>query len=182
LNDTDVVIRDEIGTVRADIVAAAASDANGATVPVTLRLEPENDLTEIVHYLPGDPLSGGESFAYPITAGESFTTGAVSVSALLPPGSLAAAERAIIEANPPAVIPPFEPKVTPAPGCRVPKLAGLSRRAAATKLRIAHCTLGKVRLGTGATVGKGKVVKQFHPAGTELAAGAPVAVKLGVGR
>jgi hypothetical protein len=181
-NDTDVAIRDGIGTVRADIVAVPARDANGAAVPVTLRIDPENVLTELVHYLPGDPLSGGASFAYPITAGESFTTGAVSVSALLPPGSLAAAARAIIEANQPAAIPPFEPNFTPAPGCRVPKLAGLSRRAAVAKLRAAHCTVGKVHLAAGATAGKGKVVKQFHPAGTELAAGAPVAVKLGVGR
>jgi hypothetical protein len=181
-NDTEVAIRNEIGAGRTAIVVGPAHDANGAVVPVTLRVDPENVLTEVVHYLPGDPLSGGASFAYPITAGESFTTGAVSVSALLPPGALAAAERAIIEANPAAVIPPFEPNVTPAPGCLVPKLAGLRRRAAVTKLRAAHCALGKVHLAAGATAGKGKVVKQFHPAGTELAAGAPVAVKLGVGR
>jgi hypothetical protein len=182
LNDSDVTIRDEIGTVRADIVVVPAHDANGGFVPVTLRVDPENVLTEVVHYLPGDPLSGGASFTYPVTAGESFTTGAVSVSDLLPPGTLAAVDRAGTEANPPAVISPFEPDVTPAPRCQVPKLAGLSRRAAVAKLRISHCTLGKVHLAAGATAGKGKVVKQFHAAGTELAAGAPVAVKLGVGR
>jgi hypothetical protein len=182
LNGTEVAIRDESGTPRADIVAVPAHDAYGSAVPVTLRVDPENDLTLVVHYLASDPVSGGGSFAYPITEGESFTTGAISVSDLLPPGALAAANRAIIEANPAAVIPPFEPNFTPAPGCRVPKLAGLSRRAAATKLRAAHCTLGAVHLAAGGTPDKGKVVKQFHSAGTELAAGAPVAVKLGVGR
>ncbi len=181
MNDSEVAIRDQIGTARADIVAGPARDADGAVVPVTLRIDPESVLTEVVHFLASDPLSGGNSFAYPITAGESFTTGAVSVSALLPPASLAAAERAVIDANPPAVIPPFEPNFTPAPDCRVPKLAGLNRRVAAAKLRAARCALGKVRLAHGATAGKGKVVKQFRPAGTELASGAPVAVNLGVG-
>jgi hypothetical protein len=178
-SDTEAAIQDEMGTAKTVIGVGSARDAHGAAVPVTLRVAPEDVLTEVVHYLASDPASGGNAFAYPITAGESFTTGAISVSALLPPGSFAAAERAVVEANPPAVIPPFEPKVTPAPGCRVPKLAGLSRRAAVMKLRAAHCALGAVHLAAGATVGKGKVVKQFHAAGTELAAGAPVAVKLG---
>jgi hypothetical protein len=178
VNETEVAIWDGMDSVEAVIVAAPARDADGAAVPVTLRVDPEDVLTEVVHHAPSDPASGGSSFAYPITAGESSTTGAVSVSAVLPPGSLAAATQTVIEANPPAVIPPFELNFTPRP-CRVPKLAGLSRHAAAAKLSAAHCTLGKVHLATGATAGKGKVVKQFQAAGTELAPGAPVAVKLG---
>jgi hypothetical protein len=181
-SDTEVAIQDEMGTPKTVIGVGSARDANGVAVPDTLRVDPENVLTEVVHYLASDPASGGNAFAYPITAGESFTTGAVSVSALLPPGTLAGAEQKIVEANPPAVIPPFEPDVTPAPGCRVPKLAGLSRRAAVSKLRAAHCKLGAVRVAAGATAAKSKVVKQFHAAGIELAAGAPVAVKLGVER
>ena len=41
--------------------------------------------------------------------------------------------------------------------------------------------MGSVRSTSrpGRRAGKGKVVKQFHAVGTELAAGAPVAVKLG---
>jgi hypothetical protein len=49
------------------------------------------------------------------------------------------------------------------------------------RLRAAHCAIGQVHLAAGATAGKGKVVKQFRAAGTDLAAGTPVAVKLGSG-
>jgi hypothetical protein len=41
------------------------------------------------------------------------------------------------------------------------------------------CGVGGVHLARGATRGKGKVVKQFRAAGTELTAGTPVAIKLG---
>jgi beta-lactam-binding protein with PASTA domain len=87
----------------------------------------------------------------------------------------AESERKIIEANPAATLEPL-----PIPTCKVPSLDGYSLRGAKNRLRAAHCGIGAVHLATGATLGKGKVVKQFHAAGTELAAGAPVAVKLGV--
>jgi beta-lactam-binding protein with PASTA domain len=61
----------------------------------------------------------------------------------------------------------------------VPSLHGLGLRSAKSSLRTANCAIGQVHLAKGATAGKGKVVKQFRAAGTELAAGAPVAVKLG---
>ena len=72
-----------------------------------------------------------------------------------------------------------EPTIAPPPSCKVPALRGLSVKAAKARLRGAHCSLGKVQVPHGVTAGKGKVVKQFDAAGTELAAGAPVAVKLG---
>jgi PASTA domain len=61
----------------------------------------------------------------------------------------------------------------------VPTLRGYSLRGAMNRLRVAHCGIGAIHLAAGATAGKGTVVKQFHPAGTNLEAGAPVAVKLG---
>ena len=79
--------------------------------------------------------------------------------------------------EPPA---PLEPAPAAPIPCTVPALHGLSLHAAKARLRAAHCAIGQVRLAAGATAGKGKVVKQFRAAGTELAAGAPVAVKLGV--
>jgi hypothetical protein len=77
---------------------------------------------------------------------------------------------------------PSSPEAPPPPApilCTVPALRGLSLRAAKRRLRSAHCGIGQVHLAAGATAGAGKVVKQFRAAGTELAAGAPVAVKLG---
>jgi hypothetical protein len=176
LSGTEAAIEDGMGVAKTIVGVVPARDATGASVPVTLRVDPEDVVTEIVHHQASDPLSAGASFAYPITAGESFTTGAVSVSALLPPGSRAAAERAIVEANPPA-----SPEPPPTPTCKVPSLRGYSLRGAKNRLRAAHCGIGAVHLARGATAGKGKVVKQFRAAGTELAAGAPVAVKLGAG-
>jgi hypothetical protein len=159
------------------IWAPMAHDLGGELVRTTFAVSEGDVLTLTVHHHEAE-------YDYPITVEAPWLLigEATIVTAPLPVGEIKANENRIIEANPPAVLPPFEPNFTPAPGCRVPKLAGLSRRAVVTKLRADHCTLGKVRLAAGATAGKGKVVKQFHPAGTELAAGAPVAVKLGVGR
>jgi hypothetical protein len=140
------------------IDASPARDSSGVRVPTTLKVTAPNIVTEIVHHQASDPASGGVSFAYPINAGEPFTTGTSTVTVVTPAPT---------------------PTPTPAPRCRVPLVVGLGRRAAATKLRAAHCTLGKVRRAHGATPSKGKVVKQFHAAGTELEPGAPVAIKLG---
>jgi hypothetical protein len=163
------------------ITAEQAHDADGATVPTTLELTGRDVITLIVHHREGNQAAAWAPFDYPVVGGSGWPGGFRTIVVPME-NPFAEAERKIIEANPPAVIPPFEPNFTPAPGCRVPKLTGLSRRAAVAKLRAAHCGVGAIHLAVGATAGKGKVVRQFHPAGTELAAGAPVAVKLGVGR
>jgi hypothetical protein len=152
--------------------AEAAHDAVGTTVPTTLRQTGREQVTLTVHYREGNPAAGGAPFVYPITAGTGWPGGfhTVTVEMNNPFGN---ANESVRETNPPA---PTEP--IPVPTCKVPSLRGYSLRAAKNLLRAAHCAIGAVRLAPGATAGKGKVVKQFHPAGLELAAGAPVAVKL----
>lgn len=67
----------------------------------------------------------------------------------------------------------LEQQVVPAPvtTCRVPKLRGLSRARAGKKLERAGCRVGRVR-------GRGRVVRQSRKAGTMLAAGARVGLRL----
>ena len=161
-----------------EITANEAHDADGATVPTTLELTGREVVTLTVHHREGNPAAAWAPFAYPIIGGPGWPGGFRTIVVPLEnPFAIAEAERKIIEANPPA---PTEP--LPVITCKVPTLRGYSLRGAKNRLRAAHCGIGAVRLAAGATAGKGKVVKQFHPAGTELAAGAPVAVKLGVGR
>jgi hypothetical protein len=141
-------------------------------VPTTLRQTGREQVTLTVHYREGNPAAGGAPFVYPITAGTGWPGGfqTVIVEMNNPFGN---ANESVRETNPPA---PTEP--IPAPSCKVPSLRGYSLRGAKNRLRAAHCGIGAVRIAAGATAGKGKVVKQFHPAGLELVAGAPVAVKL----
>jgi len=141
------------------IVAEAAHDADGATVPTTLSVSGPEIVTLTVHYRAGNPAAGGAPFVYPITGGFGWEGGFHTL---------------VVDID---NQPPEEP---PAPAfCTVPSLHALTLHAARSRLRVADCSLGQVRLARGATKGKGKVVRQFHPAGTDLAAGAPVGVKLG---
>jgi hypothetical protein len=169
------------GTEAFAIEVEKAHDAVGASVPTTLEKTGEDVITVTVHHRAGNPSDGGAPFDYPITAGEGWEGGpfqTVIVQGPLDGAELRAMrERELIEASPPAPTKPL-PVIT----CKVPALRGYSLRAAKNRLRAAHCAVGAVRLAAGATLGKGKVVKQFHSAGTELAAGAPVAVKLGRSR
>ena len=158
------------------IIAEEAHDAVGTTVPTTVKLTARDVVTLTVHHREGNPAAAGASFVYPISGGGGWTGGFTTVVVPME-NPFAELERKIIEANPPATLEPL-PEIT----CEVPTLRGYSLRGAKNRLRAAHCGFGAVHLAVGATLGKGKVVKQFHPAGTELAAGAPVAVKLGVGR
>ncbi len=155
------------------IKATEAHDANGATVPTTLELTAGDVVTLTVHHREGNPGAAGAPFDYPIVDGAGWPGGFQTVTVPLEI-SIAESERKIIEANPAATLGPL-----PVIACKVPTLRGYSLRGAKNRLRAAHCGIGAVHLATGATIGKGKVVKQFHGAGTELAAGAPVAVKLG---
>lgn len=158
--------------------AEPAHAADGANVPTTLELTSRDVVTLVVHHREG-------SYAYPVTAGEGWPGGWREVTIIMgPPDEKEIAEglqreaeeakRRVEEANPPAAISP-RPSIT----CEVPALRGLPLKAVKARLRAAHCSLGEVRLATGATAGTGKVVKQFRASGTELAIGAPVAVKLG---
>jgi PASTA domain len=152
------------------IEAVKASAADGAKVPTTLEQTGRDVVTLVVHHRAGNPAAGGAPFDYPIIQGEGweggFFTGIVQMSN--PNG-----EPAGTLTDEPS------PSIRAAAWCMVPRLGGLDLRAAKARLRAAHCRVGAVHLAAGATVAKGKVVKQFHAAGTKLAAGASVAVKLG---
>jgi hypothetical protein len=151
------------------IEAGPAHDAVGATVPTTVTLTEDDEggvVTLIVHYRAGNPGAGGAAFVFPIVGGQGWE------------GGYRTGRGELNEPNSSSISPPTSSS-TPGPTCKVPSLRGLSLRAARTRLRADHCAIGQVRLGAGATRGKGKVVRQFHPAGAQLAAGAPIAVKLG---
>lgn len=163
----------EDGVLAFSVESPGAHDAEGATVPTTLEKTGEDEITMTFRFRAGNPAAGGAPFVYPITTGAGWEGGWQSFSQLIP-GEFERAEQKIVEANPPA---PTEPP--PTPTCKVPTLRGFSLRGAKNRLRAAHCGIGEVHLAAGATLGKGKVVKQFRAAGTELPAGAPVAVKLG---
>jgi PASTA domain len=158
------------------ITAEPAHDAVGAAVPTTLELTARDIVTLTIHHREGNPAAAWASFVYPISGGAGWAGGFRTIVVPME-NPFAEAERKIIEANPAATLEPL-----PVPTCKVPSLDGYSLRGAKNRLRAAHCGIGAVHLAAAATAGKGKVVKQFHSAGTELAAGAPVAVKLGVRR
>jgi hypothetical protein len=78
---------------------------------------------------------------------------------------------------------PFTVAAPPPPPCMVPSIPPNTRLASATrKLKVGHCTLGAVTRRYSRTVGRGKVIKSIPIAGTELAAGAPVAIVVSKGR
>jgi len=145
--------------------AEDAHDATGATVPTTVTLEEGDIVTLTVHHRAGNPSADGLPFLYPIVSGPGWRGGFFT---------------GIVEMNNPQAPMTAPPASSPAPApmCTVPSLRGFGLRAAKGKLRGGYCRVGAIYLAAGATLGKGKVVKQFRAAGTELAAGAPVAVKL----
>ena len=145
-------------------------DAVGAAVPTTIALTEDEAgpvITVTVHFRAGNPAAAGAPFEFPILGGAGWEGGFHTV---------------FVEMNEPkpptAEPPPPPPPPPPAPTCTVPSLNGFGLVAVKKLLRGADCGIGQVRLAHGATKAKGKVVKQFEPAGTQLAAGAPVAVKL----
>jgi PASTA domain len=183
VSPTEVQVIYVDGTESFAITAEKARDAEGARVPTTLEMTGEDEITLTVHHRAGNPAAGGAPFDYPITAGEGWEGGPFQTVIVKGPpddtelremSERERMEREIIEASPAAQVEPL-PVIT----CRVPTLRGYSLRGAKNRLRVAHCGIGAVHLAAGATVGKGKVVKQFYAVGSELAAGAPVAVKLG---
>jgi len=72
----------------------------------------------------------------------------------------------------------FERAASPAPQCVVPRLTGKTLAKARRALRAAHCSLGKVRRPKGAKLAKLWVRSSSPAAGTTLAAGGKVALRL----
>jgi hypothetical protein len=73
----------------------------------------------------------------------------------------------------------FEKAAPPAPQCVVPRLAGKTLARARTALAAAHCSLGKVRKPRGAKLSQLRVRSSAPGAGSVIAAGSKVALKLG---
>jgi hypothetical protein len=147
--------------------AESAHAADGATVPTSIRLSEDAEgpvVTEIVRHRAGNPAAGGSPFVYPISGGKGWEGGFSTVG---------------FEMNEPAPAAPSPPAVVPPVICTVPTLHDLPLKAAKARLRAANCHIGGVHLAAHTKAAKGRVVKQFRPVGTELAAGARVAVKLG---
>jgi len=161
----------DYGVVSYSLHAPPAHDVEGAAVPTTIALSEDEEgpvVTIVVHHRPGNSKAGFAPFKYPIESGSGweggFSTIRVELNEPKPPASEPSAAPA--------------PPVLPVPTCTVPSLHGFGLVAVKKLLRGADCGIGQIRLAHGATKGKGKVVKQFEPAGTQLAAGAPVAFKL----
>jgi hypothetical protein len=180
VDETEAEVRYEDGTVSFMIFAELARDWVGTMVPTTLRVSEGDVLTLVVHHRQGNPAAGGAPFVYPVVPATEWEGPLVSERVMVPPDENEIAEEIrraqdlTQNANPAVTI-----TESPIATCAVPSLRGLSLKFAKARLRAADCAIGQVHLAAGATAGKGKVVKQFHPAGTQLAAGAPVAVKLG---
>lgn len=150
--------------------AEPAHDAVGAGVPTTLEETDNEEVTLTVHFREGNPASDWAPFDYPVVAGTGWpggfqTTVVEMKNPLGEPGQ-------VTDANPPATEP------APVPICKVPSLRGYSLRGAKKRLRAAHCVIGGVHFAFRATIDGSKVVKQYRAAGTELAPGTRVAVKL----
>lgn len=162
VDEHEVVVEYPEHVVAFTVKAPLEHDVVGTNVPTTLELSEKDVVTFLVHHRAGNPAAGGAPFVYPITSGAGWEGGYHVISFEMN------------ESKPPT------PTTTAAPTpCTVPSLHGLSLKVAKARLRAAECSIGEVRLAAGATAGKGKVVKQFRPTGTELAPGTPVAVKLG---
>jgi hypothetical protein len=146
------------------IDALKAHAADGANVPTTLEQTGRDVVTLVVHHRAGNPAAGGAPFEYPIVGGEGWEGGFQTI---------------VVQMNNPNGEPAQSPTDQPSSSCIVPSLRGLDLRAAKVRLRAAHCATGKVHRADGVGAAKGIVVKQFHAAGAELVAGAPIAVKLG---
>lgn len=162
VSDTEAEVEYESGMVAFVIVTQKAHDAHGTEVPTTLEVSEGDVITLVVHHREG-------AYVYPVREGEGFPWSGTTII-VDPPLLVVPSKTTVNPAPEPGVVPTLE-------RCQVPALAGLTRRAAANRLRAAHCALGVVHAAPGA--GTGKVVKQFHAAGAQLPAGAPVAVKLG---
>jgi hypothetical protein len=79
-----------------------------------------------------------------------------------------------------AVTATFKKPLTP-PACKVPKVVGLKLAKAKTRIKKAHCRVGKVTKKTSPANKKGKVLKQSPKAGKKLKNGGKVKLTVGKG-
>jgi hypothetical protein len=134
------------------IMAVAAHDAIGTSVPTTLALTQPNIITLTVHHRDGNPAADGAPFDYPVVLGEGWVGGFATVIVNIPPGEL----------------PPLPPT------CVVPDLTSRTLRASRKLLHRAHCKLGRVR---GERRREVRVVEQYRLVGKVLPVWSTVDVK-----
>jgi hypothetical protein len=165
----------EDGTPMMKIEARPAHDADGASVPTSLRISEGDIVTLIVHHRDGNPAAEGAPFAYPILGGKGWEVGPSVVIVVGPKD-----EQELREERERVAREEWEAAQVaergPTRDCLVPRLKGESLKTGRRKLRRAGCRLGEVR-GPGSKTAK--VVKQNPKAGATLAAGAEVGVKIG---
>lgn len=164
------------------IQAEPAADAVGATVPTSIQVTGENIFTLTVHHREGNPAAGGAAFVYPITAGPGWEGGFVPTEIEGPPDETELREQREREEREEqekreerqaAEIAAQEQR------CRVPALRGATVAGARRRLHRANCRLGAVTRSSGVTRKTGRVVHQSEPAGSSLAQGARVGIRLG---
>jgi hypothetical protein len=76
---------------------------------------------------------------------------------------------------------PPPPPPPPVKKCIVPKVVGLKLAKAKTKIKKAHCRVGKITRKHSSLKKKGKVIKQFPKAGKHLKVGTKVNLTVGKG-
>lgn len=146
------------------IVAEAAHDADGSTVPTSLSVSEGSILTLHVHHRDGNPAKDWAPFEYPVVPGVGWEGGFSTSLVVMPPP----------EALPQTVA------VSDSEGCLVPRLKGRTLEASKRRLRKANCKIGEVsKKRRGATGGVRKVARQSPKPGVLLASGATVDITLG---
>jgi hypothetical protein len=161
------------------IQAEPAHDAVGATVPTTIQITGENVFTLTVHHREGNPAAGGAPFDYPIVAGPGWEGGFVPIEIEGPPDETELRERREREEREEREERQQAEEAAQAKRCRVPALRGATVAGARRRLRRANCRLGAITKSRGVTRKTGRVVHQSKPAGSSLAHGTRVGIRLG---
>ncbi len=175
-SDTQVGIYfKEDGVLAFSVESPGAHDADGATVPTTLEKTGEDEVTLTVRFRAGNPAAGGAPFAYPIIDGAGLVGGLAELLRTHP-----GRNRTVRTADHRS-----ESGGDARSRCR--SSPARCRRCAATPCaaRRTGCGARALRDRRGPPCqperppAKARSSSSSTPAGTELAAGAPVAVKLG---
>lgn len=162
------------------IVAQAAHDAVGSTVPTSLEVSAGNVVTLVVHHRAGNPTAAGVPFTYPVVYGQGWE-GGFHTKILVGPKD----EAELREERERAAREEREAETSSVDGdkatvrCVVPRLKDWSLRAAKKRLAKAGCKIGEVRTLGDVESGSGKIVRQSPKPGVVRASGTAVRVTLG---
>lgn len=153
-------------------------ERTGISIGGSAALLGENVVTLTVHHREGNPAAGGAPFAYPVNEGVGWEGGFQTVVVMGPPDEKELREQrkrqeqAAREEREAAGL---------AKQCHVPALHGATLAGARKRLRRANCRLGAIVKLHGVSAKVGRVAEQTETAGSSLAPGAKVGVRLGQG-